>query len=164
MLITKYQIVNRKSFVAPNPTPPLTKPRQARQDCPPSTKPPILPKTGHESRATSHSLLHPSRTLYKSAHFMQNKPNLLNAQINVSSVFTKDYQKRSSPRTLQKQSQSNPIQTRSAAQIPTGELLGIFKPGTNQTQFQTFCWRCPTEKTMFCNHLNGKCQFKMAKT
>jgi len=48
MLITKYQIVNRKSFVAPNPTPPSHETPEARQDCPPSTKPPIPPKTGHE--------------------------------------------------------------------------------------------------------------------
>ena len=36
--------------------------------------------------------LHLSRVLYKSTLFMQNKPNLLNAQINVTSVITKDYQ------------------------------------------------------------------------
>jgi hypothetical protein len=39
---------------------------------------------------TLHSLapLHLSRTLYKSTHFMQNKPNLLDAQMNVSSILT----------------------------------------------------------------------------
>ncbi len=36
--------------------------------------------------------LHLSRTLYKSALFMQNKPNLLNAQMNVSSVITNYYE------------------------------------------------------------------------
>ncbi len=36
--------------------------------------------------------LHLSRALYKSAHFMQNKANLLDAQMNVSSVLTKDYE------------------------------------------------------------------------
>jgi len=29
---------------------------------------------------------------------------------------------------------TNPIQTRSGAEITTGELLGILKPGTNQTR------------------------------
>jgi hypothetical protein len=82
--------------------------------------------------------LHSSRVLYKFAPFMQNKPNLLNAQINVTSVKTKDYGN-DPPRTTRKS-----------------------KP--KQTQFQTFCWRCRTEKIMFCNRLNGKCQFNMAKT
>ncbi len=36
--------------------------------------------------------LHLSRALYKSALFMQNKPNLLNAQMNISSVLTRDYE------------------------------------------------------------------------
>ena len=35
--------------------------------------------------------LHLSRTLYKSTLFMQNKANLLDTQMNVSSVKTKDY-------------------------------------------------------------------------
>ena len=39
--------------------------------------------------------LHLSRTLYKSALFMQNKPNLLNAQMNVSSILTTDYENKS---------------------------------------------------------------------
>ena len=37
--------------------------------------------------------LHLSRTLYKSALFMQNKANLLDAQMNVNSLITKDYRK-----------------------------------------------------------------------
>jgi len=36
--------------------------------------------------------LHLSRVLYKSTLFMQNKPNLLDAQMNVGSVITKDYE------------------------------------------------------------------------
>jgi len=36
--------------------------------------------------------LHLSRTLYKSTLFMQNKPNLLDAQMNVSSILTTDYE------------------------------------------------------------------------
>ena len=57
----------------------------------------------------------------------QNKPNLLNAQINVSSVLTKDYE--NVP--LRRRAEFKPNQTRSEAEIPTGELLGILKPGTN---------------------------------
>ncbi len=40
---------------------------------------------------------------------MQNKPNLPNVQINVSSVLTKDYQNESRLRTPGKQTQTNPI-------------------------------------------------------
>jgi len=36
--------------------------------------------------------LHLSRTLYKSALFMQNKPNFPDAQMNVNKVLTKDYE------------------------------------------------------------------------
>ncbi len=36
--------------------------------------------------------LHLSRALYKSTLFMQNKPNLLDAQMNVNTVITKDYE------------------------------------------------------------------------
>ena len=37
--------------------------------------------------------LHLSRSLYKSAPFMQNKPNFRKARMNVSSFITKDYRK-----------------------------------------------------------------------
>jgi len=40
----------------------------------------------------SYKTLHLSRTLYKSALFLQNKPNLLDAQMNVSSVKTMNYE------------------------------------------------------------------------
>jgi len=36
--------------------------------------------------------LHLSRNLYKSTHFMQNKPNLLDAQMNVNDDRKKDYE------------------------------------------------------------------------
>jgi len=52
--------------------------------------------TLYEIRFTLHasrnSPLHLSRTLYKSALFWQNKPNLLNAKMNVNKVLTKDYE------------------------------------------------------------------------
>ena len=39
----------------------------------------------------------------------QNKPNLLDAQMNVSSILTKDYENKPRLRALGKQTQSNPI-------------------------------------------------------
>ncbi len=55
---------------------------------------------------------------------MQNKPNLLNAQMNVSSVITKDYQNthllehpKTNPKQTQFKANTNPIQT----QYPKGQ-------------------------------------------
>ncbi len=39
--------------------------------------------------------LHLSRILYKSALFMQNKPNFRKSQMNVNSLLTKDYENKS---------------------------------------------------------------------
>ena len=52
--------------------------------------------------------LHLSRTLYKSAHFMQNKPNFHRSQMNVNSLLTKDYEDIPCLRTPGKQTQTNP--------------------------------------------------------
>jgi len=49
-----------------------------------------------------------SRTLHKSALFMQNKPNFLNTRINLSSILTKPYENNRLPTSPQKQTQSNP--------------------------------------------------------
>ena len=82
--------------------------------------------------------------------FIQNKPNSQNTQMNVSKVLTKDYEnarlRRSpktnpikpntnpiSPKTNPIQTQSKPNSSRSEVEIPTGKLLGIFKPGTEFT-------------------------------
>jgi len=68
---------------------------------------------------------------------MQNKANLLYTQINVSPVLTKYYENKRLCKSEKKRTQTKPIkpkQTRSEAEIPTGELLGILKPGPNQTQ------------------------------
>jgi hypothetical protein len=43
---------------------------------------------------------------------MQNKPNLLDAQMNVTSILTKDYENVPRLRTPPKQTQSNPISNR----------------------------------------------------
>ncbi|MBA7647080.1 hypothetical protein ES703_54850 [subsurface metagenome] len=56
--------------------------------------------------------LHLSRGLYRSTLFMQNKANLLDSQMNVSSVLTKDYENehlRRGWKNKAKQTQSNPI-------------------------------------------------------
>jgi len=53
--------------------------------------------------------LHLSRVLYKSTLFMQNKPNLLNAQMNITKISTRDYENKLRLRTPGKQTQSNPI-------------------------------------------------------
>jgi len=60
--------------------------------------------------------LHLSRALYKSTLFLQNKPNLLDAPMNVTSFYTKDYENKRLRRCVN----TNPIQTQ-------------YEP--NQTQF-----------------------------
>jgi len=57
-------------------------------------------------------------------------------QMNVSSVLTKDYENETAFRLEQNKPNQSQFQTRSefipkGAEIPTGELLGILKPGTN---------------------------------
>jgi len=51
--------------------------------------------------------LHLSRVLYKSTLFLQNKPNLLNAQMNVTSFYTVDYENKR----LADAAKTNPIQS-----------------------------------------------------
>jgi len=80
--------------------------------------------------------LHLSRVLYKFAPFYAKQTQFPKRQNEHSSLSRNKLRKKGPIRLPQKQSQTNPIQTRNAAQIPMGELLGIFKPGTNQTQFQ----------------------------
>jgi hypothetical protein len=41
----------------------------------------------------AYKALHLSRLLYKSPHFLQNKPNFLRSQMNVSNIITTNYQK-----------------------------------------------------------------------
>ena len=53
--------------------------------------------------------LYLSIVFYKSALFMQNKPNLPAPQMNVGSVLTKDYENQGRLQTPGKQTQSNPI-------------------------------------------------------
>ena len=53
--------------------------------------------------------LHLSRTLYKSTLFMQNKANLLDAQMNVTSFITKYYENKWQRRVRKNKPSSNPI-------------------------------------------------------
>ncbi|HIJ51804.1 MAG TPA: hypothetical protein HPP66_01465 [Planctomycetes bacterium] len=86
------------------------------------------------------------------AHFMQNKPNFQNAQMNVSRVSTKDYAKwtlgqrgKNKPNTNPikpnfpaPRGETNPIQTQSnPISPPHAAKQTQYKP--NQTQFQTRC-------------------------
>jgi hypothetical protein len=68
--------------------------------------------------------LHLSRVLYEFTPFMQNKPNLLNAQMNASSFVTKDYENdntfrlpENKPNTKPIKPNTKPIQT----QFPRGQ-------------------------------------------
>jgi len=67
----------------------------------------------HASRYTLHASrscpLHLSRTLYKSALFMQNKPNLLNALMNATSFYTVNYENKSNWTLGENKPNSNPI-------------------------------------------------------
>jgi len=61
--------------------------------------------------------LHLSRTLYKSALFMQNKANLLNAQMNVNLYVTKDYENKSNWKLSKNKPNTNPIKPNSPSAI-----------------------------------------------
>jgi hypothetical protein len=52
----------------------------------------------------------------------------------VTAVYTMTNNNEQRTMNCSKQTQTKP-KTRSEAEIPTGELLGIHKPGTKQTQF-----------------------------
>ena len=57
----------------------------------------------------------------------QSKPISEKAKMNVTSIITKAYENISNWAICE----NEPNQSRSEAEIPTGELLGILKPGTN---------------------------------
>ena len=92
-------------------------------------------KTNNQPRTMNNQLQTTKKELRKINSFMQNKPNLLNAQMNVCSVLTKDYgnirlhrRPKTNPKQTQFKPKTNPIQTQ-------------FKPNftqnkPNQTQFK----------------------------
>ena len=66
----------------------------------------------------------------------QNKPNFDKGQNKPNPLYKKDLRKFYTPSDNEKQTQYEPNQSRSeftpkGAEIPTGELLRILKPGTN---------------------------------
>ena len=69
--------------------------------------------------------------------FMQNKPNLLNAQMNVTSVKTKNYEQRTMNNANKNKAKQTQFKLEAQRRSLRVSFLGIFKPGTKQTQFQT---------------------------
>jgi hypothetical protein len=64
---------------------------------------------------------------------MQNKPNFLIPKMNLSSVKTMNYEQITTTN-ANKNKPNLSRRSRREAEIPTGELLEILKPGTNPTQ------------------------------
>jgi len=89
----------------------------------------------------AYKALHLSRVLYKSTLFMQNKPNLLNAQMNVTSFITKDYENKrlaDAAKTNPIQSQSKPISTPKASFRPQNKPnSNPIKPKNERKRFFT---------------------------
>ena len=70
--------------------------------------------TTHKHRESSYlraykAPLHLSRNLYKSALFMQNKPNFLDALMNVTSFYTVDYENKSNWKLGENKPNTKPI-------------------------------------------------------
>ena len=68
-----------------------------------------LRTTNYELLSTAFCPLHLSRTLYKSALFMQNKPKFPDAQMSVNSILTKDYERNDIFAVPENKANSNPI-------------------------------------------------------
>ena len=66
---------------------------------------------------------------------VQNKPNFRKSQMNLTFCKRMFYENKSNWILGENKPKQTQLQTRSAAEIPTGELPGILKPGTKQTQF-----------------------------
>jgi len=71
-------------------------------------------KHQESSYLRAYKALHLSRTLYKSALFMQNKPNFLDAQMNVKSIHTVVYENKSNWKLGENKPKTNPKQTQFA--------------------------------------------------
>jgi len=100
--------------------------------------------------------LHLSRTLYKSAHFMQNKPNLLDAQMNVSSILTKDYENEF----CRKLRKNKPNLCHRYQTQPVVSLSNLFQTGhllVNRMKPKFFNFACKNSLTGWRNSL--KCWF-----
>ena len=69
--------------------------------------------------------LHLSRTLYKSALFMQNEPNFRKSQVNVTSLITVAYENKSNWTLGENEPNTNPIRTQSnpiKPNLPEGKI------------------------------------------
>ncbi len=91
--------------------------------------------------------------------FMQNKPNLRNAEMNVSEDYTEDYENKSDwtlgenkPNSNPKQSQSNPIRSQNK---PNSKPIYPYRRG-KQTQFQkVYLLRAGVFRLMLCFCVNS---------
>jgi hypothetical protein len=93
-----------------------------------------------------HSTKYPPTTEYKPSfatyeirhtkyeQFMQNKPNSLDTQMNVNKVLTKDYENETTLRPRQNKAKQTQFKLEAQRRSLRVSFLGIFKPGTNQTQ------------------------------
>jgi hypothetical protein len=116
-------------------------------------------KTNNQPRTMDYEQSTTKSQLRKINFFIQNKPNLPNARINVNKVLERDYENvrlHRCPKTKPNKPNSNPIRTRSEAQIPTGKLLGILEPGTKTNPISDY--PCVSEFAVYnlvLNNSNG---------
>ncbi|MBA7608622.1 hypothetical protein ES703_15801 [subsurface metagenome] len=82
----------------------------------------------------AYKALHLSRNLYKSALFMQNKANLPDDQMNVSTVITKEYENNSNCKLRENKANTNPIK---ANQSQSNPIKCQNKPNTNPIRTQS---------------------------
>ena len=81
-------------------------------------------KTNNQSQTTNNQLQTTKKELRKIHSFMQNKPNLLNARMNVSKVLAKDYENvhpLGHPKTNPKQTQFKPNTNSERGADPYGQ-------------------------------------------
>jgi len=87
-------------------------------------------QTPHPAQlASAIAPLHLSRALYKSTLFMQNKPNFLDALMNVNKVLTRDYEKKTLGEHGKNKPNTNPIKT----QFPQRDTRYEIQTQTNPT-------------------------------
>jgi len=79
---------------------------------------------------------------------MQNKPNFRNDKMNVSSVKTMNYEQITMNNANKNKPNTNPIKPN----IKRGDPIYLATKPASGVFY--------TEKIMFCNRLNGKCQLK----
>jgi len=80
-----------------------------------------------------------------------NKPKVKIGKMNITSFITMSYEQRTMNDEKNKPKQSQNAFIHKAAEFPAGELLGIFKPGTKQTQSET----CPAR--IRCELIFNRC-------